>query len=803
MERGLEHLLTQRYDETLRWIDKLHSECLEVGGGDDTIVEKIVSLIPEELETQPANPLNPLPQIQLHDPHAPDISRYFLVFRQGCNDYARLCVEKKVQGNGASGKRGKETATSIGGPSKTADTAGGGAMVLDAPAVMPLDSVNPISATSTVLSTSVSAADLGEVQSASNSNSGHLRQSSHNSWLSSTSTSGSPVSSSSSVGGNSPGPQTTTANGSYHSFRLYRTYASFYHTLASGAEKGGMPRVQTQRQTSEFEAGEALKESKSKKTPATGNCANTNNPALDAALAWKGIKAQIHTFRGHPLPSPEIPCDTEAPVAAKHAIFAVHGVGQRAFRKMGFHFNKDCDELRNVLLDAAQARGLPTGSVIVFPVCWRAELNLAGNFSFGDDEDSETEIGRDRKDSEPVKSPSPKIDKDLQQLSESFNAGLDASSAPFQRAVSVFQGQFNEVFERLALESIPAVRSVLSDATMDILLYVSHKHFKKIMGAVVKEVIRLHKLFSHWHPNYEGEFSFLGHSLGSALVADLLSYTVQPDDFLQSLKENRDRPTLEVFMDKAEGNFLPFKIDKFFAFGSPLGIFHLLKHTKPIGCLRSPNILAAIAERSRKWKAARRQSGGKDVQDVPDWTVYNCRLFYNVFHPHDPVAHRFESLSMPRSRANNDANPSSTGSSGNKLPPPLKIPYHKSGLTRFKMDVEAKIARAKDDWAKLTFKLPTWLGGNVGEKGGDTKERGEEQEDEKDAADESSAITCSIVDDNPLAAFNHHFRRVDFSLQDSVMENPYISALGAHFIYWTDLDIAAFIVSELIKKERD
>lgn len=53
----------------------------------------------------------------------------------------------------------------------------------------------------------------------------------------------------------------------------------------------------------------------------------------------------------------------------------------------------------------------------------------------------------------------------------------------------------------------------------------------------------------------------------------------------------------------------------------------------------------------------------------------------------------------------------------------------------------------------------------------------------------------------PLSAFNHNFNRVDFALQDSFIENPYLSALSAHFNYWPDLDIASFIVSELIKDD--
>lgn len=811
VERGLESLLTQRYNETLSWINKPNEEnsnLLTLEDADHTIVEKIVPLLLEDnIQSQSQAQI---PTIQLHDPQAPDISKYFLVFRQGFNDYARLCIEKK---NSSSAKRKDKSTEASKAASPALLSVNSNASVPDLPAVLPLDSVNPISATSTVLSASVSTADMGELQDAASA--GHTRHETHSSWNSamtgSPSLSTSPVSQNASTSTGGGGP-----NGSYYSFRLYRTYASFYHTLGSGSERGRSVRVQTQRQTSELEGASAeivLKEPKknnnststsNSNNPANKNSgstnnnnSNSNNSALDAAAAWKGIKAQSHTFRGHSLPSPEIPCDLDTPVDAKYVIFVVHGVGQRAWRKMGFHFNKDCDEMRNILLDAAQARGLPPGSVVVLPVSWRAELNLAGNFTFGECEDDEAadslngRNGKECKDGEcchdgtctpeTAEDGSPKIDKDLKELSESLHTQLDTTSAPFQRGVSVFEGQFTQILERLALESIPAVRTVLSDATMDILLYVSQKHFQKILGAVIKEVIRLHRLFAHWNPAYTGEFSFAAHSLGSALVADLLSLTVQPDEYLSKLPE-QTRADLDVFMSTAEGNVLPFKVDKFFAFGSPLGVFHLLKHTKPIGCLHSPHICTALEERGRKWMASRRRPGGELVTDVPAWTVYNCRLFYNVFHPHDPVAHRFESLTLPGLQRSHS------------LAAPLKIPYHKSGLTRFKMDLEAKIARAKDDWAK--FKFSSWFSGSS------SSSNKEKDKASIDAANPYQiASPTGTIDENPLAAFNHHFRRVDFSLQDSVMENAYISALGAHFVYWSDLDIAAFIVSELIKKE--
>jgi hypothetical protein len=863
VERGLENLLTQRYQETLPWIERKADETddgtAQKANCDEIIVEKIVSLVPEEMNFSTTEASDQIPAIQLHDPQSPDISRYFLVFRQGSTDYSRLCVEKKIKGNGVGGtnplpppshSRSSDSKTSPplleSSTSTTTTTPTLNSHFPDSPAVLPLESLNPLPSRS-VLSASASSTDLSAgSRNNSRSNSGSIRDGAT-----------SPLSASN----HSPA-----AGNGYHSFRLYRTYASFYHALANGTSSG---RVKTQRQTSstiDGSGGESLKDpisynnnnnnsskgssshqkSSSTSSPNMAPCPTptpTNNPALDAAIQWKSIRAQSHSFKGHPLPSPEIPCDLGPAATVKYAIFVVHGVGQRAFRKMGFHFNKDCDEMRNVLLDAAQLRGLPPGSTTVLPVSWRAELNLAGNFTFGDESDDDEEgecqfeeqfnvkpnsnnsnnngnNGNSNNNNNSNNSNNSKIDQDLKDLTKSFNSNLDESSRTFQRAVSVFEGQFTEILERLALESIPAVRSVLSDATMDILLYVSQKHFNKILGAVISEVLRLHRLFSHWNPQFSGEFSFVAHSLGSALVADLLSFTISPDSLIGQLSDdNKSKQCMSrEFMKIADGHVFPFKIDKFFAMGSPLGVFHLLKHTKPIGCIHSQHIETALENRTRKWRSARSRPGGRQVADVPAWSVYNCKQFYNLFHPHDPVAHRFESLALAHQQSRNNVNPPQGPT---LLPPPLKIPYHKSGLTRFKMDLEAKIARAKDDWSKLSFRLPTWLGGQKVQE--EPSEEAEINLDESKASTNTlttsntsttsnksntsntpttpntSTSSIEIRNDSPLAAFNQNFCRVDFSLQDSVMENPYISALGAHFVYWSDLDIAAFIVSELIK----
>ena len=43
----------------------------------------------------------------------------------------------------------------------------------------------------------------------------------------------------------------------------------------------------------------------------------------------------------------------------------------------------------------------------------------------------------------------------------------------------------------------------------------------------------------------------------------------------------------------------------------------------------------------------------------------------------------------------------------------------------------------------------------------------------------------------------HPDRRIDYTIQEGIMENAYLSALGVHMNYWQDQDCAAFILREL------
>lgn len=42
--------------------------------------------------------------------------------------------------------------------------------------------------------------------------------------------------------------------------------------------------------------------------------------------------------------------------------------------------------------------------------------------------------------------------------------------------------------------------------------------------------------------------------------------------------------------------------------------------------------------------------------------------------------------------------------------------------------------------------------------------------------------------------------RVDYCIQEGLLENPYLSAFSAHMQYWQDLDVAAFLLKQIYKE---
>ena len=206
----------------------------------------------------------------------------------------------------------------------------------------------------------------------------------------------------------------------------------------------------------------------------------------------------------------------------EHLVLAVHGIGQKFAGKMGHSFIEDVDSFRNSIKSISVAKGISAGKVSVLPVCWRT------------------------------------------------------GTALFER------DDFEDILQKITLQSVPLFRSLISDAALDILLYMSTRHCDRIQSFIINEIIRLVLLFRQHNPGFAGKVHVLAHSLGSALIADVLSCQNQ-------LQEHS------------------IKLGIIFTLGSPASLFGLLKEE------------AAI----------------QPCADV---------ALYNIYHPTDPIAYRMEPL---------------------------------------------------------------------------------------------------------------------------------------------------------------
>ncbi|KAF2821717.1 DDHD-domain-containing protein [Ophiobolus disseminans] len=193
--------------------------------------------------------------------------------------------------------------------------------------------------------------------------------------------------------------------------------------------------------------------------------------------------------------------------------------------------------------------------------------------------------------------------------------------------------------EDITVEGVPAVRNFLTDLALDILLYQSPAYKGHISRIVVNELNRVYRLYKERNPNFKGKVSLVGHSLGSAIMFDILC--IQKDASMRSGSH-----TSKHRRHTEEGLKLDFEVEDFYALGSPIGLFQMLKGrtiiarpSKPITIPKTPGDLlddpfSATAEE---------QSHTFDITTSSPL----CKQVYNIFHPTDPISYRIEPLISP------------------------------------------------------------------------------------------------------------------------------------------------------------
>ncbi|KAF2199502.1 DDHD-domain-containing protein [Delitschia confertaspora ATCC 74209] len=284
----------------------------------------------------------------------------------------------------------------------------------------------------------------------------------------------------------------------------------------------------------------------------------------------------------------------------EHLVLVTHGIGQRlGLRLESVNFVHDVNSMRKSLkavyanspdlqaLNSEVDQEFKNSRIQVLPICWRHLLDFP-----------KQSLKHNRK------------EHDLGELD------FDDNEYPN--------------LDDITVEGVPAVRGLVTDLALDILLYQSPAYKAHISRIVLQECNRIYKLFKERNSSFNGKVSLVGHSLGSAIMFDILC---------QQRGENPNRQR----RSKEEELKLDFEVEDFYALGSPIGLFQMLKGRK-IAARSSSHVPAETPV-----DAGEDPFSAAEQERAFDITVSSPKVkqLFNIFHPTDPISYRLEPLIAP------------------------------------------------------------------------------------------------------------------------------------------------------------
>ncbi|KAL5364568.1 DDHD domain-containing protein [Aspergillus floccosus] len=479
-----------------------------------------------------------------------------------------------------------------------------------------------------------------------------------------------------------------------------------------------------------------------------------------------------------------------------HLVLVTHGIGQRlGLRLESINFIHDVNVLRKTMKSVYKAspdlQALNSGfgdrdkncRVQVLPVCWRHLLDF----------------------------PYQGVRQNRKEL-DLADAGFEDDSYPGLADIT--------------LDSVPAVRNLISDLAMDVLLYQS-AYCDHISNIVKQECNRILKLFKERNPSFKGSVSLCGHSLGSAILFDILCHE----------RTNTDTPRQgdEVRQDQ----HLSFQCEELFCLGSPIALFQMLKGKTISG-------RSYLLDGSKSPNPA--QSGiGAAIKDNynPIVSSPSCRQLFNIFHPSDPVSYRIEPLISPamsslRPQPLPSVKKSLWTSSGQSLSLiGSRVGQSVGSLwTNFTTGVASSLLNRSlglgpDDSAaqlssnnssqpqksrpqstsdidspyKFDRRQPTLIDAYLetlddkSQKARDERNKATGEDDAPQYQEAEDRVKKLKMEDLKVRSLNSN-GRVDYSIQEGAFDISLIASIASHLTYWADEDVNHFMLSQMLSRKR-
>ncbi|KAF8927833.1 hypothetical protein BGZ58_010086 [Dissophora ornata] len=333
--------------------------------------------------------------------------------------------------------------------------------------------------------------------------------------------------------------------------------------------------------------------------------------------------------------------------------------------------------------------------------------------------------------------------------------GMAAEDEELQRDLSTPEAEEScPTMEDIMLDGVPTIRMLVSDVLMDVLLYMTPNYKRKMMEVVTAELNGVYRKFIQHNPDFlrrGGKVSILGHSLGSLLTLDILNHQPFTPTQYQPIPSS---PVYEKFISFDQGSINPvsldFPVENFFALGSPIGLFLLLKGCK-LGARLSDATLIPYHKGGLKGLHIGIQDFGNDIASRANTMLESVKLGIttSVF----------------------------TRALGFRTNPISNAAVIQSGKFQ-----ESGSPSSND--TEMT---------SIGD-GSDAAE-GTSPNSSGNATPKLTSEMFSMISKAKVKALNKT-GRVDWCLQEGVFENAYLSALSVHMQYWSDSDVAAFIIRQ-------